>query len=123
MRVLSKKLAAARSGIDERTLDREIERGKGPPTVHPSPRRVGIIDIDLDAWLLKRRRLPPGWVVEERPPQLTPHEALAGRANVETGEEDAEPHRSKATPNQTASASRGKAPLGPAKVDAEAPAQ
>jgi hypothetical protein len=123
VQVLSKKVAAARSGVVERTLDREIARGKGPPTVQLSPRRVGIIDIDLDAWLLKRRRLPPGWAAGEPAPQLTGHEASAGHDEVETGEDDAEPPRSKVKPSHTASKRRQKAPSGLAKVDAEAPAQ
>ena len=123
MQVLRKKQAAAKAGFDERTLDRLIERGEGPPTVQLSPRRVGIIDIDLDAWLHKRRRLPPGWAAQEAVPQLTASEAPAGHAEVDAGEDDAEPRRSKATPSRAAGLSRRKVSRWPAKVGAEAAAQ
>jgi predicted DNA-binding transcriptional regulator AlpA len=122
MQVLSKKRAAAKAGFVERTLERLIERGQGPPTVQLSARRVGIIDIDLEAWLLKRRRLPPGWTAEKAAPQFTASEDPAGHAEVDAGEGDAKRHRSKATPSRAASASGRKVRYGTAKADAEAPA-
>lgn len=60
MQVLSFNEAAARAGIVRRTLERLISLGEGPATVELSARRRGILDRDLDAWLLKRRRPAPG---------------------------------------------------------------
>jgi hypothetical protein len=60
MRVLSYDEAAERSSVVRRTLERLISVGEGPATVEVSKRRRGILDCDLDAWLLKRRRPAPG---------------------------------------------------------------
>src|SRR5580693_6826103 len=60
MKVLNYDVAAEQSGVVRRTFERLISRGEGPPIVEISPRRRGVIDVDLEAWLLKRRRLPPG---------------------------------------------------------------
>jgi hypothetical protein len=60
MRVLSYDEAAERSSVVRRTLERE-----GPATVEVSKRRRGILDCDLDAWLLKRRRPAPGDEADE----------------------------------------------------------
>jgi predicted DNA-binding transcriptional regulator AlpA len=64
MQVLSYNEAAARAGIVRRTLERLIALGEGPATIEISARRRGILDRDLEAWLLKRRRPAPGEAVE-----------------------------------------------------------
>jgi len=58
--VLSIDQAAARAGIVRRTLERLISVGDGPSTVQLSKRRIGILEDDLEAWLLSRRRPAPG---------------------------------------------------------------
>ena len=47
--------AAKCAGISRRSLERAISLGEGPVIVRPSPRRVGIIEDDLMAWLASRR--------------------------------------------------------------------
>jgi predicted DNA-binding transcriptional regulator AlpA len=59
-RVLSFDEAAGRSNIVRRTLEREIAKGEGPAIIHLGKRRRGILEADLEAWLLSRRRAPPG---------------------------------------------------------------
>ena len=49
---------AERGRISRKTLDRDIARGKGPPLVRLSPRRVGVLEDDFQEWL-KSRRVPP----------------------------------------------------------------
>jgi len=83
MRVLSYNEAARRTGIVRRSLERLIAEGEGPAVVHISRRRRGILETDLEAWLLSRRRAAPG---EQPPldgrramnamPQILPAEAL-----------------------------------------------
>ena len=60
MRVLSYNEAAERAGIVRRSLERLIACGDGPAIVHVSIRRQGVIEADLERWLLSRRRAPPG---------------------------------------------------------------
>jgi hypothetical protein len=60
MQVLSYNEAAARAGIVRRTLERLISVGEGPATIELSARRRGILDRDLETWLLSRRRPAPG---------------------------------------------------------------
>jgi predicted DNA-binding transcriptional regulator AlpA len=60
VQVLSYNEAAARAGIVRRTLERLISLGEGPATIEISKRRRGVLDRDLDAWLLHRRRPAPG---------------------------------------------------------------
>jgi predicted DNA-binding transcriptional regulator AlpA len=60
MQVLSYNEAAAKAGIVRRTLERLISVGEGPATIELSKRRRGVLDSDLEAWLLKRRRPAPG---------------------------------------------------------------
>lgn len=59
MNVLSRKKAARRANQSLRNLERQIAVGEGPPTIQLSPRRIGIAEDDLDAWLASRRRVPP----------------------------------------------------------------
>ena len=60
MQILSLDQAAFRAGIVRRTLERLLAEGTGPAKVQVSKRRVGILESDLEAWLLKRRRPAPG---------------------------------------------------------------
>jgi predicted DNA-binding transcriptional regulator AlpA len=64
MQVFSYTEAAAKAGIVRRTLERLISVGEGPATIELSKRRRGILDRDLEAWLMKRRRPAPGDAVE-----------------------------------------------------------
>jgi hypothetical protein len=59
-RVLSYDEAAGRAGFVRRSLERLIAKGEGPAVVHVSQRRRGILEHDLEAWLLSRRKAPPG---------------------------------------------------------------
>ncbi len=58
--VLTYNEAAKRAGIVRRSLERLIARGEGPAVVHVTSRRRGILDVDLERWLLSRRRAEPG---------------------------------------------------------------
>jgi hypothetical protein len=58
--VLSYLQAADRACLSKRQLEREISLGRGPSIVDLSPRRRGILESDLEAWLLSRRRPAPG---------------------------------------------------------------
>jgi predicted DNA-binding transcriptional regulator AlpA len=68
MRVLSYDEAASRANIVRRSLERLISRGEGPSIVHISARRRGVLESDLERWLLSRRRSVPG---EDSLPKLT----------------------------------------------------
>ena len=59
-RVLSKREAADRLGISTRTLDRLMSDGRGPSVIEISPRRLGFLETDLDAFIASRRRPAPG---------------------------------------------------------------
>jgi hypothetical protein len=59
-RVLSYDEAAGRAGFVRRSLERLIAKGEGPAVVHVSERRRGILEHDLESWLLARRHAPPG---------------------------------------------------------------
>jgi predicted DNA-binding transcriptional regulator AlpA len=58
--VETKAQLAARAGISQRTLEREISLGRGPALIQVSERRVGIAREDGDAWLASRRKPAPG---------------------------------------------------------------
>jgi predicted DNA-binding transcriptional regulator AlpA len=60
MRVLSYDETAKRAGLVRRSLERQIAQGEGPAVVHISARRRGVLESDLEEWLLSRRRAPPG---------------------------------------------------------------
>jgi hypothetical protein len=61
MQVITYQEAAERAaGIVRRSLERLIAKGEGPAVVHVSIRRRGILEHDLEAWLLARRHAPPG---------------------------------------------------------------
>ncbi len=59
MRVLRYEEAAERAGLVRRSLERLISAGEGPSVVHVSQRRRGILEEDLNKWLLARRRQAP----------------------------------------------------------------
>jgi len=58
-RVLSYDEAAGRAGFVRRTLERLISVGDGPAVINLSVRRRGILESDLENWLLGRRLPPP----------------------------------------------------------------
>ena len=60
MQVLDYNEAARRAGIVRRTFERILAQGEGPAIVHISERRRGILESDFEAWLMTRRRPPPG---------------------------------------------------------------
>jgi hypothetical protein len=60
MKVLTYQEAANRASINLRTLQREFALGRGPATVALSARRRGVLEADLDTWLISRRRPSPG---------------------------------------------------------------
>jgi hypothetical protein len=66
-RVLSYDEAAGRAGFVRRSLERLIAKGEGPAVVHVSQRRRGILEHDLESWLLTRRHAPPGETAAEPP--------------------------------------------------------
>jgi predicted DNA-binding transcriptional regulator AlpA len=59
-RVISLDESAKRANIVRRSLERLIANGEGPAVVHISKRRRGILETDLEQWLLSRRRPAPG---------------------------------------------------------------
>jgi predicted DNA-binding transcriptional regulator AlpA len=58
--VYSYNQAAAITGLARRTLERLIALGEGPAIIELSPRRRGILESDLQIWIQRRRRSPPG---------------------------------------------------------------
>ena len=60
MRVVSLNDAAARAGFCRRSLDRLIARGEGPSLIKISDRRLGVLETDLESWLMARRKPAPG---------------------------------------------------------------
>jgi hypothetical protein len=60
MQVLTFDEAAKRASLTRRSIERLLSIGEGPAVVSLGKRRRGILDCDLENWLLTRRRLPPG---------------------------------------------------------------
>jgi predicted DNA-binding transcriptional regulator AlpA len=60
MQVLTFEEAAKRATLTRRSIERLLSIGEGPTTVSLGKRRRGILDQDLDAWLLARRKPAPG---------------------------------------------------------------
>jgi len=69
MQVLSYDEAAKKAGIVRRSLERLLARGEGPAVVHISVRRRGVLESDLNEWLLSRRRPAPGEKAEMPTPR------------------------------------------------------
>lgn len=67
MRVLSFTEAAESAGINRRTFERLIAAGEGPTIVHMSERRRGVLDVDLNTWLMGRRHAAPGESPADQP--------------------------------------------------------
>jgi predicted DNA-binding transcriptional regulator AlpA len=65
MQILSYDEAAKKAGLVRRSLERLLARGEGPPVIHLSVRRRGVLEHDLEAWLLSRRHAPPGETAPE----------------------------------------------------------
>jgi predicted DNA-binding transcriptional regulator AlpA len=55
MKILSYNECAYRAGIVRRSFERQIADGKGPPVVHVTARRRGVLEADFEAWILSRR--------------------------------------------------------------------
>ena len=60
MKVLTFDEAATLASLTRRSIERHLAQGTGPATVSLGKRRRGILDQDLDQWLLGRRIPPPG---------------------------------------------------------------
>jgi predicted DNA-binding transcriptional regulator AlpA len=60
MQVLTFDEAAKRASLTRRSIERLLSIGEGPATVSLGKRRRGIIDRDLEQWLLGRRVSAPG---------------------------------------------------------------
>jgi predicted DNA-binding transcriptional regulator AlpA len=60
MRVLTLDEAATLSTLTRRSIERHLSQGTGPATVSLGLRRIGILDVDLEAWLRARRNPAPG---------------------------------------------------------------
>jgi predicted DNA-binding transcriptional regulator AlpA len=67
MRVLRYEEAAQRAGLVRRSLERLIAKGEGPSIIHVSQRRRGVLESDLEHWLLSRRHAAPGDVAPDEP--------------------------------------------------------
>jgi excisionase family DNA binding protein len=67
MQVLTFDEAAKRASLTRRSIERLLSIGEGPATVSLGKRRRGILDRDLDQWLLSRRLPAPGESAEPQP--------------------------------------------------------
>jgi predicted DNA-binding transcriptional regulator AlpA len=61
-RVSRIKSFAKKIGVSQRHIQRLIAAGEGPVLTELGKRIKGVADDDGDAWLARRRKLPPGWV-------------------------------------------------------------
>ena len=76
MKVLSYDECAKLAGVCRRSIEREIADGKGPPVIHITSRRRGILEDDFNDWLLSRR----GPVFARAPQSATVSRAVSGAA-------------------------------------------
>jgi hypothetical protein len=93
MKIISRKTAAARADVHERTLDRLHTLGLGPPRIQLSRRRVGYEDESFDDWLRSRAfasmaaahaaRVPvdPAATIAQEPAQIG-SQAAAGQSSA-----------------------------------------
>jgi predicted DNA-binding transcriptional regulator AlpA len=51
--------AARRAGLGRRSLERLIASGEGPPVLHLTGKKRGVLASDIQEWVLSRRRAPP----------------------------------------------------------------
>jgi predicted DNA-binding transcriptional regulator AlpA len=56
MRVLSYVAAAERASISLRTFERIIATGTGPAVIEITGRRRGVLEADLNEWLMAKRQ-------------------------------------------------------------------
>ena len=99
-RVLSKKQVCKQANISDRTLDREIDAGRGPVRTQLGLRRWGVTVSNFDAWLASRRVAPSDLVdapvqpaspapcedtrrLTERPPNVTRQRPLSFHRELE----------------------------------------
>jgi len=87
MQVLSYDEAATRAGIVRRSLERMIAQGEGPAVVHISARRRGVLESDLEEWLLSRRHPAPGEAA--RKPGKAPPDGVQATSNTEAAKSHA----------------------------------
>ncbi len=59
MHILNLNQAADRSGVTRRTLERLISLGEGPTLVRVSVGRVGVLESDLNDWIIAHRHPSP----------------------------------------------------------------
>jgi hypothetical protein len=69
MQVLTFDEAAKRATLTRRSLERLFAVGEGPTVITLGKRRCGVLDVDLDHWLMSRCRPAPG---EPEPATQTP---------------------------------------------------
>jgi predicted DNA-binding transcriptional regulator AlpA len=56
------KAFAKKIGMSQRHVQRLIASGEGPVLTELGKRIKGVTDDDGDAWVAKRRKLPPSWI-------------------------------------------------------------
>jgi predicted DNA-binding transcriptional regulator AlpA len=69
MKVLTIAESATTAGLSRRHFERLIAQGEGPGIIRLSTRRVGVLQDELEQWVLARRVAPPNDVY--RPPIST----------------------------------------------------
>jgi hypothetical protein len=82
------KAFAKKIGMSERHVQRLIAAGEGPVLTELGKRIKGVADDDGDAWLARRRKLPPGWVdppvTEDGAIGINEADATLGRTSPES---------------------------------------
>ena len=66
LKVLNFDVCADTADLSRRHFERLIAGGEGPAIVHVSKRRRGVLDVDLEKWLLSRRHAAPGEAPEKK---------------------------------------------------------
>jgi predicted DNA-binding transcriptional regulator AlpA len=59
VQVLTFEQCAGRAGYSLRHFERLLSRGEGPAVVKLGVRRRGVLESDMDAWILARRQPAP----------------------------------------------------------------
>jgi predicted DNA-binding transcriptional regulator AlpA len=65
VRVLTLDEVARRCSTTRRNIERLNADGAGPAVVQISPRKIGVLEKDLEVWLESRRRPAPGKAAEK----------------------------------------------------------